>query len=741
MSFLLRLSLFSTLITPGLIAISCSFLSKTDPPLSSRAQTFLLSYEKAKQLEKSDPTGSCELYFRLSQQQDFTLKDLSTLKALEFCDQNYLRSNPNFKIPSEMMASSPWLTDLILDLTEKKLTEEQNFTERSKVYLAKAARTTDLRLKVELLQKAKSDQDQVVSDLFKNSLDHQLQTEPKNVSLIEEQKKIQSEIQAEILKWAPRFILNPETKDFFRIGNDWIFHRQFQKGRSFFNQIIQSKDKSVSEDDRYQAFRAIRNSFKTEQKKEEHISQSEKLALWLERQKNKNANTYQRLNEAVMTWSRAVWTAGSLQKAIQILNRFEPKLKGKTSLEEMYWVRGRMSEEVQDFNSALAWFEKALQESAPKTAYRERILFSQAWIYRKMKNFKAASEALNKLKIETQDPFALHRYSFWYAKSLKQAGQLELANQELASLTDNDPMGYYGAVARYELGQSFPALNSSKIVRRQFLKKPSSISQSDFELKRALVFVKEKKILENFLDYRTARLETSDLLTSQKLDPKEHEEVWLYYLKSYAQAGLYNPLFRKFGTLDFEARTNLLGQFPELMFPQNFLPEIKTWAERFGVKPELMLSIIRQESAFDPDARSRADALGLMQLLPSVARSLEKKTGIKLENDFDLFLPEKNIPFGAALLSQLNQKYNGQFILSVAAYNASEKAIRSWLKTKSIDDPLEFIEDIPYEETKGYVKLVLRNFIFYTRMGQPDENIEFPAWCLQGLQSVKTSTK
>ena len=75
-----------------------------------------------------------------------------------------------------------------------------------------------------------------------------------------------------------------------------------------------------------------------------------------------------------------------------------------------------------------------------------------------------------------------------------------------------------------------------------------------------------------------------------------------------------------------------------------------------------------------------------------------------------------------------------------AAYNASERAIESWLKTRLKEDSLEFIEDIPYDETRSYVKLVIRNFIFYSRLKEPAKKLAFPSWCLDDLQSFRVST-
>jgi soluble lytic murein transglycosylase len=159
---------------------------------------------------------------------------------------------------------------------------------------------------------------------------------------------------------------------------------------------------------------------------------------------------------------------------------------------------------------------------------------------------------------------------------------------------------------------------------------------------------------------------------------------------------------------------------------------------RFGVASELMYAIMRQESSFDPLARSHADAFGLMQLIPEAARRVEEVSGIKLESPEDLYRPDVNVTLGAAFLRNLMNQHNEQFILTVASYNASEKAIRGWMKTRFRGDALEFIEDIPYEETRGYVKLVMRNYIFYLRLNSGGRPVPFPEWCLDSLHDFNS---
>ena len=139
---------------------------------------------------------------------------------------------------------------------------------------------------------------------------------------------------------------------------------------------------------------------------------------------------------------------------------------------------------------------------------------------------------------------------------------------------------------------------------------------------------------------------------------------------------------------------------------------------------------MRQESAFNPKARSFADAFGLLQLIPEVAQRANKKIEGTYKNADDLFNPQLNIKLGSYYLKQQWELYNNRFILASASYNATDRAIKSWIKTRYDGDTLQFIEDIPYEETRNYVKLVMRNYIFY-KLINSDGKIDFPEYCLQ----------
>lgn len=250
----------------------------------------------------------------------------------------------------------------------------------------------------------------------------------------------------------------------------------------------------------------------------------------------------------------------------------------------------------------------------------------------------------------------------------------------------------------------------------------------------------EKKILEKYLDALALNQPRTEGARGETLPQWDYTtEQGFELLKSYARAGLYLPLFATIGKIEKSQREALLLGHPELLFPMDYAPTIKGAAQKQEIPPELVFSIIRQESAFDPNARSFADAMGLMQILPTQAKNVAKELGIEWTGHNDLYRPELNIPVGAKMLRQGLNRYDGNFILAIASYNANDRAIKGWLKSRFREDPVEFIEEIAYEETRTYVKLVLRNYIFYKRLANPETALAFPPECLPDLQKFKHS--
>lgn len=164
------------------------------------------------------------------------------------------------------------------------------------------------------------------------------------------------------------------------------------------------------------------------------------------------------------------------------------------------------------------------------------------------------------------------------------------------------------------------------------------------------------------------------------------------------------------GRIDGEAALSV--PLMELLYPRPYRKRVDELGERFGVEDLLVWSVMRQESGFDPQALSWVGASGLMQLMPATARDEARKLG---EDVKDLSGPEENLLLGVSHMAGLLGRFQ-RLDWAVAAYNAGSGSVRRWVKGREKVSPEEWIEDIPYDETRHYVKKVLGNLYVYRQI-------------------------
>jgi soluble lytic murein transglycosylase len=151
----------------------------------------------------------------------------------------------------------------------------------------------------------------------------------------------------------------------------------------------------------------------------------------------------------------------------------------------------------------------------------------------------------------------------------------------------------------------------------------------------------------------------------------------------------------------------------KVLFPQPYWSDLVANSQKNGLDPYLVASLIRQESEFNAGVVSHANAWGLMQLLPSVGKAMAKKEGLKGFNSNQLLNPTVNLQLGTRNLRLVLDRFGGQQEYALAAYNAGDVPVRQWMAAGSYQDIAEFVESIPYTETREYVQAILRNREIY----------------------------
>lgn len=145
----------------------------------------------------------------------------------------------------------------------------------------------------------------------------------------------------------------------------------------------------------------------------------------------------------------------------------------------------------------------------------------------------------------------------------------------------------------------------------------------------------------------------------------------------------------------------------ELRFPILFDELLNKYAKKRNIDPSWMYGLVRAESAFIEDVRSPAGALGLMQVMPKTGKETAKRIGLRGFKASKLKQAETNIPIGSAYMKQMLDRFNGNMILATAAYNAGPHRVSKWLPKKGCEQPDIWVEQIPFNETRKYVRRVL----------------------------------
>lgn len=673
-------------------------------PTDSQVEKWASQYLAAKSTLTTDAKTSCSIFSQLSQEKDFPLKALALLRSYDACG-----------------TSSKKIKNIYSQFTEPWLKEE----------------ATEVLYK---LAKTSGDSEAQMLLAFERSKVSTLPSQ--KLALMDEAKAIAQRLgfttllnpyQTRIEKIAPRRIENPRYEDYLEVASDFRTAREFDRALRYYSLYMKNPRSGL--DQRFEALSGIRAVYRLQRKenKKEYLQSTAKVALMAERQMGTSKQKRlwaKRYHDSQVAWARAVWTEGQSTQAENILLKAERTLHKFYSRAMIYWLLSRIYQERNKYEESLKWLVLAQNENDLGADLKEDILWDLPWIYRRQGEFQKAAEAFALIPKKTTNMYSRSRAQFWLAKTEQILKKEDVAKTRLIDLAKNDKIGFYGLLAQRELGLPLSGLSrkSNEENLESNFKTLSHALQDDSSLRLVewLLSVHEESLAKPLLNQIFAKI--------KKANPKE--ETYEAILTYFARAGEYLGLFAQFSSLSPTMQDELLIHRADLLFPQPFLKIAETAFEKTKVPKELIYSIIRQESAFNPEARSIADAFGLMQLLPTVALPIAKKNNVPMKESEDLFRPEINIPLGAAFLRELLNKTDNQFILTVASYNASEEAIQSWLDQRYKGDVLEFIEDIPYRETQNYVKLVMRNFIFYQRFSTNGESFAFPEWCL-ALKPIK----
>ena len=282
-------------------------------------------------------------------------------------------------------------------------------------------------------------------------------------------------------------------------------------------------------------------------------------------------------------------------------------------------------------------------------------------------------------------------WRYWRAIALLRFGQTLAAGIALGELSK--VRSYYGFLAADELGTDY-ALDHERLAADE-----TALN----EIATRPEVVRARELFLVGLDSR-GRSEwdaaISNMNAEEKLQAAILADRWGWHSRAIATA-------------------SSLGQYDDLAmrYPLPWQQQFEKFSTAASIAPTWAYGIARSESLFMRDVRSSAGAVGLMQLMPATGREVAKNISLPYSGIATLTNPESNIRLGTSYLAQMSQQFSGNPVLATAAYNAGPYRVMRWLPQKSSEDARVWIENIPFNETRKYVKRVLAaQAIFHWRM-------------------------
>lgn len=311
---------------------------------------------------------------------------------------------------------------------------------------------------------------------------------------------------------------------------------------------------------------------------------------------------------------------------------------------------------------------------------------------------------------------------FWGGRLHLALGNRPMAIDMWRRLATDYYSTFYGAMGHYLM---------EKLTGKAYELQPSRSPQFNADQVFASFSVEERPTLARIQTLLRLGMKNEAMCELAELDasgPNQDRQLAKAMLQY--SSGQWLDAIKTYDALPRSYRHALPVGFERLLYPIAYQPSINSYASRLGLDPDLVYAIIRQESVFNPTARSSVGASGLMQLMPKTA-ALEAK---RLSQDYlsaekrrelqavagsstSLFNADTNVALGIHHVHRLLNKYKNP-VLVLTSYNANPTATERWMNKLPTDDFLVFIERIPYNETRVYAKLVLRNYFYYKRWYQ-----------------------
>jgi soluble lytic murein transglycosylase len=405
----------------------------------------------------------------------------------------------------------------------------------------------------------------------------------------------------------------------------------------------------------------------------------------------------------------------AVQRTLTELRQFGPT---SPWLEQALLSAGNMYLLKRDYDHAIDYYRE-LQQRFPNGTRAPYAHWKAAWLNFRQGRTDAARQGFENQIALYPDSAEIPAALYWRARIAEEDHNPAMARAFYQKLSDRFRNYYYAEFGRQRLktlqavGPKDDALHYALLDRVPSLSntgKIVAVAPPDDNLR-----VERARLLSNggLVDMAVRELQAAATQESGTWAPPEMARV-------YQDGGRYDRgieiMKRSTPNYFAVALPDLPRPYWEALFPKAYWSDLRKYSVLNGLDPYLVASLIRQESEFNAQALSRANAVGLMQLLPKTGKTVAKQVKLKRYSATELFTPAVNLQLGTRYFKDMVDKYNGQFEYALAAYNAGSDRVGDWLGQGTYRDPQEFVESIPFTETREYVQAILRNANVYRQL-------------------------
>jgi soluble lytic murein transglycosylase len=362
----------------------------------------------------------------------------------------------------------------------------------------------------------------------------------------------------------------------------------------------------------------------------------------------------------------------------------------------------RARAELGQFDAAREAFEAVLTRY-PDTQASASARWEVAWLEYRAGRFREAALAFRQLSANVGSSRLAGLY--WAGRSLDRLGEKAAALALYREVLSRGPQGYYGILAARRVREKPPVPVASPV---RLTADPVSLLRPEARYQRA-------QALASIGFDGFAILELEALGRDAAADSDRAWGLGVVFADLGEAGRSLRYLRRALGAAVEAGAPGLPSRLWQLYYPLGYGEHVRAAAKAASFDPYIVAAVIREESSYDPRARSGVGAVGLMQLMPDTARIVAQELGRPLGDIATLWEPPVNITLGARYLAQLAARFRDP-LFAVAAYNAGPHRVQRWIAERPQADLEEFVDQIPFDETRGFAKRVFTSWHHYRRL-------------------------